>query len=197
MQTAELDAIVAHHDLNQHPFYRAWRAGALPREALARYATEYAPFIEAIGRGWRTLGENTHADIESGHADLWRRFREELDAPGHTSCAQAVALVAHAHRAFAHPDSAIGALYAFEAQQPSTARSKLDGLRERYALTEAGMAYFRHHADDYRERDELRARLAALSPSSLATAQEACEAMCRAMWSALDGVMAMDPCQVS
>jgi pyrroloquinoline quinone (PQQ) biosynthesis protein C len=45
------DAIVARRDLSEHPFYLAWRAGTLPRAALAAYAADYAPFIEAIEAG--------------------------------------------------------------------------------------------------------------------------------------------------
>jgi pyrroloquinoline-quinone synthase len=47
----ELDAIVAQFDLNEHPFYQAWRAGTLPIERLREYATEWAPFIGVLDAG--------------------------------------------------------------------------------------------------------------------------------------------------
>lgn len=188
----DFDAIVARHHLGDHPFYRAWRAGTLSRAALRAYASDYAPFIAAIETGWRTLGEVAHAAEEREHARLWERFREALGAPEDAergSNPQAADLVDHVLRAFAEPATAVGALYAFEAQQPSTARSKLDGLRERYAFSEEDAAYFRVHADDYGERERLAVRAGTLTPAQFARARDACEQTCLAMWAALDGAM--------
>jgi pyrroloquinoline-quinone synthase len=199
MNANELDVIVARYDLNEHPFYQAWRAGTLRPATLGVYASEYAPFIGAVEQGWRTLGDGEHAAEERGHAALWERFRDALGASGAGSCDEVGpgaspsttrALADAARRAFAEPVSAVGALYAFEAQQPSTARSKLDGLREHYALPEAATAYFREHADDYGERDRLRHEYDALSADGAARARLSCEEMCRAMWAALDGILA-------
>ncbi|MGA7120530.1 MAG: iron-containing redox enzyme family protein [Polyangiaceae bacterium] len=189
MNANDFDAVVARYDLNEHPFYRAWRAGTLPVSKLAAYACEYAPFIEAIAAGWSTLGEGDHAAEELDHARLWGRFRDALGATGEPSCPEARALVDVAREAFADPVESLGALYAFECQQPSTTRSKLDGLREHYSVAEEATAYFRIHAGDYGERERLRGLAAALTPGDGERATRACERTCRAMWSALDGVM--------
>ncbi len=189
MNANDLDAIVARHDLNEHPFYRAWRAGTLPTSKLAEYASEYAPFIEAIGGGWRALGEYDHAAAEHEHARLWGRFRDALGAASEPSCPEAMALVEATREAFGDPVESLGALYAFECQQPSTSRSKLDGLREHYAIGEDATAYFRIHADDYGEREHLRRLAAQLTPGDAVRAAGACERACKAMWSALDGIM--------
>jgi pyrroloquinoline-quinone synthase len=193
MNANVLDAIVARHDLNEHPFYRAWRAGTLPRAKLAAYACEYAPFIRTIELGWRSLGYADYAAAEQDHARLWDEFREALGPAGEPSCPEAKKLVDEMHGSFADPVEALGALYAFEAQQPSTARSKLDGLRAhatRYAVPEDKAAYFRIHAEDYGERELLRGLfLARLTPTEHARAARACERACKAMWSALDGIM--------
>ena len=183
------DAIVARHDLNEHPFYRAWRMGTLPRAALAAYAADYAPFIRAIEEGWRSLGDEEHAATEREHARLWDDFRCALGAPEADPCEQARALESESRRAFSDPVGALGALYAFEAQQPRTARSKLDGLIEHYALPESALAYFRAHADDYGEKERLASRTTELDAAGLARAEASCEAVARAMWSALDGVL--------
>jgi pyrroloquinoline-quinone synthase len=190
MNAHDFDATLACNDLNEHPFYRAWRAGTLPRAKLAAYATDYAPFIEAIELGWRSLGEHDHAVTEREHARLWNDFREALGATTEEeSCVEAQALADEARRAFADPVESIGALYAFEGQQPATARSKLDGLREHYGFAEERATYFRVHADDYGERDLLRRLVGGLTPSDCARANDACERMCKAMWSALDGIL--------
>jgi pyrroloquinoline-quinone synthase len=190
-----MDDIVSLHDLNEHPFYRAWRAGTLPLSALATYAADYAPFIQEVEAGWRTLGDLDHALSERGHARLWDDFRAGIPGPDLSAppSPEARELAASARRAFSDPVTAIGALYAFEAQQPRTARSKLDGLVQHYGLPDASTAYFRVHADDYGEKDRLGALARALRPDELLRADEACDAMCRAMWSALDGVMSREP----
>jgi pyrroloquinoline-quinone synthase len=189
MNTQELDTTIARHDLNEHPFYRAWREGTLPRSKLAAYASEYAPFIETIELGWRRLGDLDHAGTEQEHAGLWGQFRQALGAERAPSCPESVALVEEARRSFADPALAIGALYAFEAQQPSTARSKLEGLRAHYAVPEESTAYFRIHADDYGEREMLRGLAENLPANDYARAVDACERLCKAMWSALSGVL--------
>jgi pyrroloquinoline-quinone synthase len=189
-----LDDIVTLHDINEHPFYRAWRAGTLSKEALATYAVDYAPFIRAVEEGWRTLGDTDHATIEREHARLWDDFRLGVlgSDPPAPMCAEAQALLAYAKSAFADPVMAVGALYAFEAQQPKTARSKLDGLDQHYTLPEASKAYFRVHADDYGEKDRLSAYAAPMDQGDLLRVEDACEMTCRAMWGALDGVMRVD-----
>jgi pyrroloquinoline-quinone synthase len=193
MDTRTLDPIVARHDLNTHPFYRAWREGTLPRSALAAYASEYAPFIDAIELGWRTLGEDAHADAERDHAGLWHDFRAVFGPAQGSTCSEAQALASEVRRAFADPVDAVGALYAFEAQQPATTRSKLDGLRAHYAFTDEQTAYFRVHADDYGEREHLANRVDRMSPADRARAERACEQTCRAMWTALDGILGCTP----
>jgi pyrroloquinoline-quinone synthase len=189
MSAQELDAIIACHDLNQHPFYQAWRAGTLPPSKLAAYAAEYAPFIASIELGWRTLGDDAHAAMEGEHSGLWTEFRDALGPAPETSCLEARALVEEAYRSFADPVESLGMLYAFEAQQPATARSKLDGLRAHYDLADAHTAYFRAHADDYGECEDLRRRVLRLTPSDFARVKAACERGCKAMWSALDGIL--------
>jgi pyrroloquinoline-quinone synthase len=193
MDRIEFDAIVTRYDLNQHPFYRAWRAGTLPREALAAYAADYAPFIASIEAGWRTLGDIDHAMVEEQHSELWGRFRDAVGASTLPGCDEASALVREAESCFSNRVEAIGALHAFEAQQPSTARSKLDGLREHYALADESTEYFRVHADDYGERDRLHVLALDLSHEEYLAAAAACERTCQAMWGALDGVMASFP----
>jgi len=202
MNAKSLDVIVAQHDLNEHPFYRAWREGTLPRAKLAEYAAEYAPFIGVIELGWRSIGLVEHAEVERQHARLWDEFRQALgpSALAPCACLQARHLVDEVGRSFADPVEALGALYAFEAQQPSTARSKLDGLREHagsYGVPEEKSAYFRVHADDYGEREQLRGLVESLTPGDGARAAAACERACKAMWSALGGILGESDCATS
>jgi pyrroloquinoline-quinone synthase len=85
--------------------------------------------------------------------------------------------------------SAIGALYAFEAQQPDTASSKLQGLREHYSDWHADEIYFTIHAEDFEEPALLEEKFNALSGEEKIVAASACEETCSRLWDALTGIM--------
>lgn len=190
----ELDAIVRQFDLNAHPFYVAWRAGELPIERLREYATEWAPFIAALDRGWDRIGEPSYAAEERAHDILWSAFRASLGSSGEMTRPQSATLVAVGDNAFAAVPEALGALYSFEVQQPATAQSKLAGLREHYAGTvdEAGQAYFVEHAIETDEPAMLAAKIDALSDDEYARTRTACAVFSAAAWGALDGVYYTD-----
>lgn len=192
----QLDRIVERWHLQQHPFYTAWSAGTLPAKALQHYAAEWGAFIAAVPQGWRTLGIDDHADEEVRHAQLWGEFASELDAEVRTPPAdeESRALVATAERLFEERASAIGALYAFEAQQPVTAEAKLQGLRTHYASLGTTAEYFAVHAEDYGEATMLDAMASELAPADRARAEAACAVMGEALWTALSGVQASSGC---
>ncbi len=187
---AELDAIVRQFDLNQHPFYTEWRAGTLPIERLAEYADEWAPFISAVNKGWDRIGYPAYAAEEREHDQLWSRFRAALGATGQMSRPQSKTLVAVGEHAFESGPEALGALYSFEVQQPETASSKLDGLREHYAGTVDADAqqYFVEHAVETDEPAMLAQLIEGLSDGEFARARTACAIFSAAAWGALDGV---------
>lgn len=186
---APLDAIVSQFDLNQHPFYREWTMGLLPKESLQRYSGEYAAFVGTIALGWETVGQNHYAAEEREHEVLWSRFRRELGGSDKPQLSATNSLTTVATNLFkAGVPEALGALYAFEAQQPLTSRSKLDGLNKYYGLSAAAKEYFAVHADDVQEAALLRDEIGKLSDSEFERAKNACAMVCAAMIGALDGV---------
>jgi pyrroloquinoline-quinone synthase len=190
----QLDAIVRQFDLNEHPFYTEWRAGTLPVERLATYADEWAPFIAVVDSGWDRIGYPEYAAEEREHDELWQAFRAELGARGEMTLPHSKTLLAVGEGAFAAVPESLGALYSFEVQQPRTATSKLDGLREHYAGTvgEAGQRYWVEHAVETDEPAMLAARIDALSDDDFARARTACALFSAAAWGALDGVYYTD-----
>lgn len=188
-----LDDIVAEYSLLEHPFYVAWSKGELPVAALKDYAREYGAFIATISAGWRAAGNEAVAAVEEHHTRVWNStFAESLGAAVTAPQVEGVAaLVALANEMFSDPVAALGALYAFESQQPFTAQSKLDGLRHHYAdLPAAVREYFRLHEDDYDEPAILAHRINALDPQDVARAEEACRRMSQALYQALTGIYA-------
>jgi len=185
------DEIVATHDLLDHPFYQAWSKGTLPVEALRSYAAEYGAFIGTIGDGWKALGRDDIAKHEAAHARLWQdsfagALGTSVGQPGIKEVGQ---LVDVARALFKTPASSLGALYAFESQQPRTATSKLKGLRDHYpALPESCGRYFELHTGDYDEVTCLREAIAKMDPTEHGEALAACDAMSRMLFDALSGI---------
>lgn len=185
---AQLDAIVAQFDLNTHPFYQDWRMGTLPVEKLRDYAAEYAKFVDTIDEGWDTVGMPHYAEEEREHEVLWANFRREIGSGDDVNLSSTETLVTAARNLMRTSPEAYGALYAFEAQQPNTSKSKLDGLVEHYNATEAAKEYFEVHALDFNEVEDLRKAVANLSDEEFARVKNACAVVCSAMWGALDGI---------
>jgi pyrroloquinoline-quinone synthase len=190
MPTKEhLDSILEKWDLLKHPFYQAWSAGTLPVDALKVYATEYGAFINILAKGWKTLDDAETAQEEMEHAELWEGFASVLGTNiGHPQFPQTKELVDTANELFASPATTLGAMYAFEAQQPATAKSKLDGLKAHYSLPQEVEPYFEVHATNWHESKKILAALEALSPEEQSQASEACERMAEALWNALSGI---------
>ena len=193
-----LDQVVERWHLLKHPFYRAWSAGDLPLEALRVYAREYGAWIAQLPAGWRALGEEATAREEEDHLELWRAFARALGTEvGEAKLPKVRALLEQARRHFARPETALGALYAFEAQQPATSRAKLEGLQQFYDLPEDAHEYFRAHSHNEQEAEALARRLEALPPEAQARALDSCAQTAQALWGALTDVYertARGPC---
>lgn len=186
-----LHDVLKRWDLLEHPFYQAWRAGTLPEAALRLYAREYGAFIGLLPQAWGQLGEATTAEEEREHLELWQGFARALGTEvADPEVPEVRGLLDTVRRALAAPETTLGALYAFEAQQPATAASKLEGLRLHYALSEEAEPYFEVHAANHHEAEDLLRSMEALDPAAQAGALEACEATARALWDALTGIQA-------
>ena len=188
------DEAVARRSLLLHPFYLAWSDGTLPISALKDYARDYGAFIGTISEGWAAVGEAHIAGVEEGHADVWAHtFAAGLETQVDTAqVAKVAALVNIARDLFADRTTALGALYAFESQQPFTAQSKLRGLREHYqTLPECCGEYFRLHTDDFDEPALLAKHMNALSAAQADRAVAACEGLSVALHDALTGLHAL------
>lgn len=184
-----LDSKISDYNLLNHPFYQAWSAGELPVEALRSYAREYGAFISMMPEGWETLNDTEIAAEETEHIDLWADFAAGLDTTvTEAHIPQVKALMETADELFSEPATALGALYAFEAQQPATAQSKLTGLKAFYQLPKSVEPYFETHSHNEHEAEKLLEYIGALPSDSYATVVQACEKMSAALWDALTGI---------
>lgn len=185
----QLDPILEKWNLLKHPFYQAWSAGSLPVEALQVYAREYGNFIANLPRGWETLNDPETAAEEREHADLWTDFTAAVGGfSAEPSLPQTESLARGSAELFAARASALGALYAFEAQQPATAKSKLEGLKTHYRLPQGVEPYFVLHSANEHESEKILRQLEALTGEEQAQALAACERMAESLWDALTGI---------
>lgn len=186
--SAAIDAAVEARAMLSHPFYQAWEAGALSRDALAAYAKQYFHHVEAFPRavsavhancpdpaGRRLLAENLAEEEGLGegrddHASLWLAFAAALEAD--EPAVRAVRLNPEtqnlvetfrklSRRSYA---SGLAALYAYESQLPAIARTKIKGLVERYDVSApAALKFFEvHEQADVEHADVCRELLDAL-----------------------------------
>ena len=184
-----LDSILKKWDLLTHPFYQAWSAGTLPVDALKVYAAEYGAFIDTLAEGWETLDDPDTAQEEKEHAELWDQFALALETNvDNPNIAQTITLVRTAKELFRTQAGALGAMYAFEAQQPTTAKSKLDGLKTHYSLPSEVEPYFEVHATNWHETKKILDLMETLSPEELLQANQACQKMAEALWNTLTGI---------
>jgi pyrroloquinoline-quinone synthase len=185
----QLDTVLEKWNLLSHPFYQAWSAGTLPVDALKVYASEYGAFIETLPQGWATLNDMETADEEREHAEMWNSFASALGAKVATpQIAQTKELVKTSGKLFADSASALGAMYAFEAQQPGTAQSKLQGLKAHYHLPAEVEPYFEVHSANWHESEKILKQIEALSSENQKDALAACEQMGESLWNALTGI---------
>lgn len=185
----QLDTVLEKWNLLKHPFYQAWSAGTLPVDALQVYAREYGNFIATLPHGWETLNDAETADEEREHAEMWTDFTAALGSfTADASLPQTANLVSTSRTLFAARASALGAMYAFEAQQPATAQSKLDGLKTHYKLPQGVEPYFEVHAKNWHESEKILRMIESLPADEKAEALIACDKMAQSLWDALTGI---------
>ena len=207
----KIDAAIAEKNLLKHPFYQDWQAGKLSREALQLYAAQYYRHVEAFPKHLRVLAARTEGPIRDiimenlaeeenpagPHPKLWREFASALGVgEDDITCCPALPGTQAVVETFREivgdrpVAEAVAALYAYEAQVPEIATTKIEGLKKFYGVKSAeGLAYFEVHEEaDKAHRDAWRGWLAEHAEGSeeeiLATTNEALDAL----WGALDAV---------
>lgn len=199
----------------EHPLYQRWLAGELSAEELGFYAGEYRHAVVALAEASEALaaeadprhraGLERHATEERSHVALWDQFAaaaadERFDD---ISSREPLSETDRCALAWTAGDDALerlAVLYAIEAGQPEIAKTKLDGLTERYGYSPEGPAveYFQLHAtldvEHARQASEL---IAELTSQDEAQAQSSADRMVarataalQANWELLDGVEA-------
>jgi pyrroloquinoline-quinone synthase len=207
----KIDAAITEKSLLKHPFYQDWQAGKLSRESLQLYAAQYYRHVEAFPKHLRVLAARADGSLKpvvlenlaeeenpaAPHPQLWRDFAEALGVseeditsspslPG----TQNVVHTFRDIRANRSIPEAVAALYAYEAQVPEIATTKMDGLNRFYGINDAkGTAYFAVHEEADKAhraawRNWLIENVGGNEEQILASTRDALSAL----WGALDAV---------
>ena len=209
-----IDAAVAARAMLSHPFYQAWTEGRLSLDTLRSYARQYFHHVEAFPRAVsavhadcpdrhsrRMLAENLAEEegIEAGkqdHASLWMLFacglgEDEASVRSQPLNPETAALIDTFRRLSRQSYAAgLGALYAYESQFPGVATAKIEGLVDRYGISdEETLRFFRVHATaDVEHSAVCRELLDKLPAEQQAEALAAGEELAGALWNFLSGV---------
>jgi pyrroloquinoline-quinone synthase len=210
----QIDAAIEEKNLLKHPFYRDWQAGRLSRESLQLYAAQYYRHVEAFPKHLRVLANRADGSLKPvvlenlaeeenparPHPQLWRDFAAALGVSEEDITSSpslpGTQVVVHTFRDICANRSvaeAVAALYAYEAQVPEIATTKIDGLNRFYGIHDAkGTAYFAvHEQADKAHRLAWRNWLAENASANGASEEQILastnEALC-ALWGALDAV---------
>jgi len=137
----------------EHPFYQSWTKGEITLDQLAKYHKSYAGFIENMPVYWQkindtfnpesTFGKKVVAD-ETHHIELWEKWAPKLPAVNEFPTMQSIIDELDAM----NPSQLLGAIQAFEMQQPEVAKTKKEGLLCHYNMTEAETVYFDDHMEE-------------------------------------------------
>ena len=214
--SAAIDSKVSDRAMLKHPFYRAWTEGRLSLDTLRAYSRQYFHHVEAFPRavsavhsacpdrdGRRMLAENLAEEegIEAGkqdHATLWLMFAcglgESEDGVRDQQLNPETQALIDTFRKLSRRSyaSGLGALYAYESQFPGVASAKIEGLIDRYGITdEQTLRFFRvHETADVEHSSVCRELLDRLPEAEKEEAVAAGEELAGALWNFLSGVEA-------
>ena len=214
--SSHIDLKVAERPMLSHPFYQAWTEGRLPLGTLRDYARQYFHHVAAFPRavsavhsacpdrdGRRMLAENLAEEegLDAGkqdHASLWLMFacglgEDEAAVRSQGLNPETQALIDTFRRLSRQSYAAgLGALYAYESQFPGVASAKIEGLIDRYGISdEETLRFFRvHQSADVEHSAVCRALLDGLPEDERAEAIGAGEELASALWNFLSGVEA-------
>lgn len=139
--------------LLDHPFYQSWSEGVVTKEQLAKYHSSYAEFIELMPQYWSKINaafnQNSAEAIEvvedeKSHIPLWADWSHKLpatnDYPRMSELIDTMNTMT--------PSELLGAVQAFETQQPEVAETKKAGLLKFYGFEEGEVKYFDEHMEE-------------------------------------------------
>jgi len=158
-----IDSEIEKRSLLKHPFYQMWSEGKLTIDHLKGYSKEYFQLVKAVPGFVENIASTAPADDrniagnakeEAEHVSPWVRFANSLGVDSkelqsysgdEKSNAAVEALQKLSLSSF---ETAVAAMYAYEAELPKISRTKIDGLKKFYGLAgKDATEYFEIHEE--------------------------------------------------
>jgi len=210
----ELKAELLKKSILNHPFYQAWNAGELPKEALLEYSKQYFHHVQSFPQFLSALHSKCDSkDMESrqiilenlieeeqgenNHPQLWLNYADGIGAD--EKSVRDVKINSHTRHlmdTFSDLSSkdyngGLGALYAHEFQYSEIAKTKKKGLKDFYDVKDnKTLEFFTVHGEvDVWHAEQLEELLNKLPESAKARVREGSHKAIDALWGFLDGMM--------
>ncbi|MDX2027042.1 MAG: CADD family putative folate metabolism protein [Alphaproteobacteria bacterium] len=213
--SAQIKEAIRDLHLLSHPFYQAWTEGKLTQEQLQHYAVQYKPFVDAFPRFVSALhsqcedvtareeilenlmDEEGKTGRSAPHPQLWRDFMEGLGASDKNAAYGEAALkTKEAFLRLCRSSYAEGlcALYAYEYQTPEISKTKIEGLKKFYGLTDPRVFEFFtvHEIADIYHAKTCEKMIDALPADQQAVALQAAREAAQSLWSFLSEAYGSD-----
>ena len=158
-----IDSEIEKRSLLKHPFYQMWLEGKLTIDHLKGYSKEYFQLVKAVPGFVENIASAAPVDDrniagnakeEAEHVSPWIRFANSLGVDSaelqsysgdEKSNAAVEALQKLSLSSF---ETAVAAMYAYEAELPKLSRTKIDGLKKFYGLaSKDATEYFEIHEE--------------------------------------------------
>ena len=168
---------IKQYALLSHPFYQKWMVGEVHKGVLQEYAKQYYHHVNAFPRYVSRLHSMCHdirdrqillgnlRDEEEGdenHPELWLRFAEGLglnrdEVINSEPISEIKALISGFFDSIRNSYAeGLGALHTYESQTPEVAKTKREGLKKFYSISdENALKFFTVHmsADDWHSEE--------------------------------------------
>lgn len=138
--------------LLDHPFYQSWTKGEITESQLADYSFSYLELIKEIPEFWSKAVSGLNAvssqsrkvvEEETVHISLWKDFISKQSCVCVKSMKDVIGELSEMS-----PSELLGAIHAFEVQQPEVAKTKKEGLLKFYGFNESDTKYFDEHMNE-------------------------------------------------
>jgi pyrroloquinoline-quinone synthase len=161
-----IDSEIEGRSLLKHPFYQMWSEGKLTLDHLRGYSKEYFQLVKAVPEFVENISaltadpsikESVEQSMkeESEHIEQWIRFagaigiqrKELVNYIATEKTNDAISDLTHITSLSL--EQAVAAMYAYEKELPKISRSKIDGLKKFYGMSDGTDAtnYFEIHEE--------------------------------------------------
>jgi len=199
------------YNLLNHPFYKSWNEGELSKETIKDYASQYYHHVKAFPRyisaahsvceditQRKILLENLNDEENNGtdHPTLWRNFAlgagnsesEIMNSKPDSFTENLInTFFKNCRSSYAQ---GLASIYTYEHQIPEIARTKIDGLKKFYEISdEQSLKFFHvHEKADIWHREQCETLLNQLTEEEQKNALEAAKETAKSLWNFLSGI---------